>query len=80
MIGGNPVEPAISELQRTVRYPATIALGALALGAFAIGALAIGALAIGKLVVKRARIGRVEIDELVIRSIEHSEPPGTKPG
>lgn len=51
------------------------ALGALSLGALAVGAAAIGALAIGKLKIGKARIRRLEIDELVVGTIERSRAP-----
>ncbi len=47
-----------------------LAVGASALGALAIGALAIGALAVGRLAIGRASFKRIEIDELVVRSVK----------
>lgn len=47
-----------------------LAVGAATVGALAIGALAVGVLAVGRLAIGRASFKRVEIDELVVRSLK----------
>lgn len=64
---GNTTTSALARMSRAAASPR--ALGALAVGAVAFGALAVGAFAIGKLVIGRARVKRLDIDELVVRSM-----------